>query len=261
MTSAAANSVFRQGSQLLLGVCAVAAAFLVGSALAGRSPGGETFTPLMAEHDVTFPDGHSIGVEKYEVTAAEWNACHMAGGCSEELHVRTGMTPEDTPATGLNHDDVMQYVAWINTRANLQYRLPTVEEWKFMAAPVLPKKPDPIFTDPELRWAAAYEIEGQTTRALKKKGSFSTTTEGIADLNGSVWEWTDDCYTDGNASTPRNLCPAYYAAGEHIAVLPYLTRDPARGGCAVGAPPAHLGFRLVTDRPIGTKKPAPAARG
>jgi hypothetical protein len=36
-----------------------------------------------------------------------------------------------------------------------------------------------------------------------------------------------------------------------MAVIPFLVRDPARGGCAVGAPPAHLGFRLVTD-----KKPA-----
>jgi hypothetical protein len=42
-------------------------------------------------------------------------------------------------------------------------------------------------------------------------------------------------------------CPAFYVGGEHIAVMSYLVRDPARGGCAVGTPPAHLGMRLVSD--------------
>jgi hypothetical protein len=38
--------------------------------------------------------------------------------------------------------------------------------------------------------------------------------------------------------------------GEHVAAMSYLIRNPARGGCAVGTPPAHLGLRLVSDRMV-----------
>jgi hypothetical protein len=45
-------------------------------------------------------------------------------------------------------------------------------------------------------------------------------------------------------------CPAFFVGGEHVAAMSYLERDPARGGCAVGTPPAHLGMRLVADDPF-----------
>jgi formylglycine-generating enzyme required for sulfatase activity len=117
-----------------------------------------------------------------------------------------------------------------------------------MAAEVLPHTPDPIFTDPELTWASAYLLAPQTSRTLRPQGSFETTSQGIVDLNGSVWEWTQDCYagtSQGPASADR--CPAFFVGGEHVAAVAYLVRDPARGGCAVGAPPAHLGMRLVLE--------------
>ena len=53
-------------------------------------------------------------------------------------------------------------------------------------------------------------------------------------------------------SVPAAYCAAYWAGGEHLSAMSYLIRDPARGGCAVGTPPAHLGMRLVTDTPLPT---------
>jgi formylglycine-generating enzyme required for sulfatase activity len=94
-------------------------------------------------------------------------------------------------------------------------------------------------------------LEPQTNRALRPQGSFDTTSQGIVDLNGSVWEWTMDCYAGvAGAQMSPDRCPAFYVGGEHIAVMSYLVRDPARGGCAVGTPPAHLGMRLVADRAL-----------
>jgi formylglycine-generating enzyme required for sulfatase activity len=97
--------------------------------------------------------------------------------------------------------------------------------------------------------ALAYVLEPQTNRALRPQGTFDTTSQGIVDLNGSVWEWTMECYAGaaGGQSSP-DRCPAFYVGGEHIAVMSFLVRDPARGGCAVGTPPAHLGMRLVSER-------------
>ncbi|MEO0864526.1 MAG: SUMF1/EgtB/PvdO family nonheme iron enzyme [Pseudomonadota bacterium] len=119
-----------------------------------------------------------------------------------------------------------------------------------MAEPVLPDEPDPIFTDPSLTWASAYLIEGNAPRALKPQGSFSTSPQGVADLDGSVWEWTQDCYAGSAGTADPTRCPAFFVGGEHIAAMSYLVRDPARGGCAVGTPPAHLGMRLVSDEPV-----------
>jgi formylglycine-generating enzyme required for sulfatase activity len=110
-----------------------------------------------------------------------------------------------------------------------------------MAAEVLPHTPDPIFTDPDLRWAFAYLTSPQTKRTLRPIGSFETTSQGIVDLNGSVWEWTQDCYrgeADGQVLS------------DHYPAMSFLVRDPARGGCAVRSPPAHLGMRLVSDRKV-----------
>ena len=202
--------------------------------------------PVMAERPIQH-DGSALYVQKFEVTVGEWNTCYEDGDCTLKLRPPPGKAAETTPATGLNHEDVDKYITWINNRTTHNFRLPTIAEWKAMASSVLPDAPDPTFTDPSLTWASAYMTEGNAPRALKSQGSFSQTSDGIADLDGSVWEWTRDCYAGTTKGDAAANCPAYWAGGEHIAAIPYLVRDPARGGCAVGTPPAHLGLRLVTD--------------
>jgi formylglycine-generating enzyme required for sulfatase activity len=205
--------------------------------------------PQMAERPVALPDGGNLFAMKYEVSVAQWNACYDAGACGFAVQTRPGHAPETTPATGLNHLDALAYVEWINAGTRHDFHLPTAAEWNAMAKAVLPDEPDPIFTDPSLSWASAYLTEGIAPRALKARGSFSTSPEGVADLDGSVWEWTQDCYAGVAEGVDPGRCPAYFVGGEHVAAMAYLERDPARGGCAVGAPPAHLGMRLVSDRP------------
>ena len=208
--------------------------------------------PVMAEHPIRH-SGSEFYVQKFEVTVAEWNACHEAGGCALKLRTPAEMAAEQTPATGLSHEDVEEYVDWISRSTGHEFRLPTVAEWKAMAAPILSDAPDPTFTDASLRWASTYRTENNAPRELRPRGSFSQTSEGIADLDGSVWEWTQDCYggpAGGNVDAAD--CISYWAAGEHAAALFSKVRDPARGGCAVGTPPAHLGMRLVTDSRVAS---------
>ncbi|AGI66453.1 hypothetical protein OAN307_c07260 [Octadecabacter antarcticus 307] len=226
----------------------LAVAVLIGVALHAHGP-DFVVQHVMAQSPVVLPDGTSLYVQKYEVTVAEWNVCHVAGICTLALRAAGNRSEATTPATGLSFDDVAQYVRWINTATGRNYRLPTLLEWEFMAAEVLPPTPDPVFTDPDLTWASSYLLEPQTNRALRTQGTFDTTSQGIVDLNGSVWEWTMECYAGaaGGQSSP-DRCPAFYVGGEHIAVMSFLIRDPARGGCAVGTPPAHLGMQLVSDR-------------
>lgn len=235
----------------LVAALGMAAAVIAGIALIGRGPEPvSAHLPVMAERPAAMPDGRLLYVQRHEVTIAEWNACALEGACALELRARPGHDPITTPATGVSYVDVQQYLAWINNKTGHRFRLPTAGEWNLMAASVLPEKPDPIFTDPSLTWASAYLTEGIAPRALKAQGSFSTSPEGIADLDGSVWEWTQECYSGASGEVDPARCPAFFVGGEHVAAMSYLVRDPARGGCAVGQPPAHLGLRLVSDEAI-----------
>lgn len=206
--------------------------------------------PEMAPRTVLLEDGARLWVQAAEVTVAEWNMCHEAGGCTLSFRTPPGQRADATPATGLNYLDAMEYATWISEATGHAFRLPTAGEWQQMASAVLPDEPDPIFTDPTLTWASAYLTEENRPRALKPQGSFSVSPEGVLDLDGSVWEWTQECYAGSAGPVDPSRCPAYFVGGEHVAAMSFLVRDPARGGCAVGTPPAHLGMRLVSDAPV-----------
>lgn len=235
-----------------LAMVAGAVATVLGAALLW--PGGAFFRlhdPVLDSFlPVTLADGTALYVGRTEVTLAEWAACHDDGGCS--LALRMPGDGRDYPATGVSFVDAQEYIVWFNARTGGQFRLPSKAEWYALAAEVLPPTPDPIFTAPELRWASSYLVEAPNVdRALHPTGDFSTTSAGLRDLDGNVWEWTQDCYVgDASRGDPAN-CPAFIMGGLHQSVMFYLVRDPASGGCASGLPPAHLGFRLVTESQPG----------
>jgi len=248
-TAANTTHTYPFGPSLRLAALGLLAAVIAGGALLQRAP-DPVFLPVMADRPVMLPDGRALYVQRHEVTIAEWARCVAQDACTQAVRARADQDPATTPATGLSYIDVQDYIAWINDATGHAFRLPTAVEWHVMAASVLPDEPDPIFTDPSLTWASAYLTEGTAPRALKPQGSFTTSPEGIADLDGSVWEWTQECYAGASDGTDPSRCPAFFVGGEHVAAMSYLVRDPARGGCAVGTPPAHLGMRLVSDTPV-----------
>lgn len=231
------------------GVLIGLAAAVIGAAFIPRGPDlSSPMSDIVQAELLTLQDGRQLKVQTHEVAVLEWQACYDAGYCA--LDFSRKIRDVDFPATGLSYPDAMQFVTWINTQNTLQWRLPSAAEWREISKEVMPEKADPIFTDPSLTWASSYLTEAnQTGRALRPSGAFSTTSTGITDLDGNVWEWTSDCYSgaDGKDTINPDRCPAFVLGGEHEAVMSYLIRDPARGGCAVGAPPAHLGMRLVAD--------------
>lgn len=242
-----------RSSRVWGGVAGVAVGVTISGAalLMARGPDLHVLPDMVAVPSTTQPVS-VLYVQTHEVTVAEWNRCHEEGACALLLHVPAASGDEtyQFPATGLNWVDANQYLTWINRKTGHSFRLPTYAEWFALAVTVLPETPDPIFTSPDLTWASAYLLEEDRSRRLMPSGSFDTTATGIADLDGNVWEWTQDCYAGTSGATDQANCPAFIAAGEHEAIIPFLVRDPARGGCAVGAPPAHLGMRLVSDKPL-----------
>ena len=153
-------------------------------------------------------------------------------------------TNGDFPVTGVNRFDVGEYVRWINARDAKAYRLPTADEWSAISNGLSRRKTKKLFDDPRLAWAADYGAMETVSAKVQPSGSFGAASNGVADLAGNVWEWTSTCATP--VADDRD-CPAYIAAGLHEAAVSVFIRDPAYGGCALGVPPANIGFGLVED--------------
>ncbi|WP_421695278.1 formylglycine-generating enzyme family protein [Aestuariivirga sp.] len=192
---------------------------------------------------VTLPGGTSLLVMPREVTRREWKACADAGAC-EDLTGSIAPSAPDTPMTGVNRFDVEAYLAWINGRGSTVYRLPAAPEWRAIAAGLPRKAFAKRFEDPRLAWAANYGAMETISGVIRPSGGFGTLANGIADLSGNVWEWTATCAKD---SPDPGRCPAFIVEGLHETVLSVFVRDPFSGGCAAGAPPNHVGFRLVSE--------------
>ena len=184
-------------------------------------------------------------VSRVEVTVADWQHCVKEKGCSHMPKVVGSETHQ--PITGVNWFDVNEYLHWANAKSGGSLRLPTREEWNWLNRSLVKPKPALLFDDPRMEWAAEYGKEITLGGPVRPSGSFSTTPDGVADLDGNVWEWTMSCAAAGFEGKEHSYCPAMFVEGGHEAVIPIFERNPAAGGCATGTPPTYLGLRLVAD--------------
>ena len=96
-------------------------------------------------------------------------------------------------------------------------------------------------------------------KAARPGGTFGANSNGLGDLAGNVWEWTNSCFVrislggDRERITNTN-CGVRVVEGAHRSYMTDFIRDPRSGGCAAGIPPANLGFRLVAEpsQPVAT---------
>jgi formylglycine-generating enzyme required for sulfatase activity len=108
---------------------------------------------------------------------------------------------------------------------------------------------------------AKYEADSRRDEAADREprpiGSFGINENGLADLAGNVWEWTDSCFTRnsvdqaGIAVVTGMNCGVRVVEGRHRAYVTDFIRDPRGGGCTIGTPPSNLGVRLVRDDSSG----------
>lgn len=201
--------------------------------------------------------GRPLTIMKYQVSTLDYDACTADGACPAR---ETTTAPRaDMPVTGVSYDDATLYAKWLTEKTGSLWRLPEDRELAFAAAEDFPDDALGIDADsgnPALRWLADYEREAARKRSRDPEpmpyGSFGENRSGLADFAGNVWEWTSTCNrrVDLAANVKANAvesCGVYIASGKHRAPLSSFIRDPKSGGCAVGVPPDHVGFRLVKD--------------
>ena len=206
---------------------------------------------LEAAGDAAPGEARVIHVGKYEVTIAHWEHCVAAGGCAHRPRKRRYQSA-DHPVTGVNWLDVQQYIGWLPEVTGRSFRLPKASEWDYLANDVVEQKVKKLWEDPRLAWAADYANYGlRAKKATEPVGHFSENRQGIYDLDGNVWEWTDTCWSnEGEESvheTTEQCGGSRILAGAHKTHQSEFVRHVPAGGCSIGFPPANIGFRLVLD--------------
>lgn len=190
-------------------------------------------------------------IMKYQVSRNDYAACVADGACIDVL-TGTGNTAQ----TNVNWKDATAYALWLSRQTGETWRLPTALEWQRAAGERQgDAAPDETDLDPGERMLAQYRrgvlLRGDSGPALRPRGGFGVNSNGVADLGGNVWEWTNGCmesgeiHPDGSIEERDPYCGVRIAGGRHQAAVIDFVRDASVGGCAVGLPPDHLGFRLV----------------
>ena len=198
-----------------------------------------------------------LTIMKYQVSHAEYARCVADGACAPaepEFRASHGI---DVPVTGVSYTDAEAYASWLGRQTGEAWRLPTDEELAFAAGSRFPDDALGSSANPADRWLATYRKDAERNASRdgvpKPLGHFGENELGVADFAGNVWEWSTTCRqrVDLNRSDAGGVAPSacgiYWAAGQHRAAMVFFVRNPKGGGCAVGAPPDNLGFRLVKD--------------
>jgi formylglycine-generating enzyme required for sulfatase activity len=207
---------------------------------------------------------HDLEIMKYQVSVADYALCVADKACDAPLNSRA--TGPGLPVTGVSFKDAGDYAAWLSRRTGGTWRLPSDEEWAYAAGSrfvddaLSPGRND---TDPSVRWLLKYEkyagLSEATPAEVAPRGSFGANENGLYDMSGNVWEWTESCYDRWTISDTGNPvrngkpnCGVRIAEGQHRAYITFFVKDAKGGGCSAGAPPEYLGFRLVRDAPRQT---------
>ncbi len=199
----------------------------------------------------------ALRIMKHQVMAVDYDRCVAERRCVKRTS--SGDSTTELPAVQVSWQDATAFAAWLSTKTGETWRLPTDEEWVFAAGSrfhddALLLKPS---DDPSARWLARFEKESQAPRVDERPrpiGSFGANENGLLDLSGNVWEWTNTCFTRQSLDAKRKPtgsanvnCGVRVVEGEHRTYVTDFIRDARAGGCAVGKPPSNLGFRLVRD--------------
>lgn len=221
----------------------------------GRNDGPDEEKPA---HTVNV---NSFYIDKTEVTNAQYAEFVQTTGyqapSSEEEQNWTpwvGDKPpagqEQWPVSNVSAAEAKAYAKWLSNRDGVKYRLPTEEEWEYVARDGSSAKLYP-WGD---QWVDGYANIGSSLP--KPVGSYKqgATSTGVLDLIGNVWEWTSSkaAYYPGSSSRADKNSQSMVVRGGSY-------QSKARGAEAITATSRYfvepsdkhplIGFRLVREAP------------
>jgi formylglycine-generating enzyme required for sulfatase activity len=165
-------------------------------------------------HEVCVDDFY---MGKYEVTRGQWKK--ITGSYTPTVSLCVG---DNCPVDMVNWNEIQDFISKMNSNnGGSKYRLPTEAEWEYAARSG--GKYERYSGGNDVDSVAWYNANsGEKPHAV---GTKLPNGLGIYDMNGNVWEMTNDWYAgDYYSSSPRNN-PTGPSSGEQRV---------KRGGCATG---------------------------
>jgi formylglycine-generating enzyme required for sulfatase activity/energy-coupling factor transporter ATP-binding protein EcfA2 len=158
------------------------------------------------------------------------------------------------PAVGVSWFEAEAYANWLSKKLGYEVRLPTEQEWERAARGVKGREyawegefdrtrlncAEFWGEDNNLDWNKWYDAESRKMASITQVGQFpaGATPEGVCDLSGNVWEWTDSWYEDKQVNrTVRG--GSWFLLHRHC-------RCAFRTGLVPDDFSSYIGFRLVS---------------
>ena len=184
---------------------------------------------------VTVAIPHTLVIMRRQVTAAEYRGCVEADVCPM---LDRDSAAANRPVVKVNWRDAHAYAAWLSRETGEHFRLPTDEEWAYAGASRFKDDALPETNDPGRRVLAIYarDRDNDIDREPQPIGTFGANDNGLVDVAGNVWEWTDTCFTrralDARGETGDSTvhCGVRVVEGRHRAYMTDFVRDARSGG-------------------------------
>jgi len=141
----------------------------------------------------------SFYLSKFEVTQLQYNTFLQATTKDEKSRALVKL-----PITQISWIDTQKFITWLNSVTQTKYRLPTEAEWEFSAkSNTLTNYPwgNGIGSNNANCKGCSVQKQAETPTLV---GTFKPNGLGIYDMQGNVWEWTQDCYKKNYKGTPTN---------------------------------------------------------
>lgn len=130
------------------------------------------------------------------------------------------------PAVCISHNDANAYIAWLNLRTGLDFRLPSEAEWEYAARGRTSTRfsfGNDLNTEEQCRfanggdetaksqpwWIESFSTVNCNDGAIytARVGSYLPNPFGLYDMHGNVLEWTQDCWHETYDNAPLTSRP------------------------------------------------------
>lgn len=175
------------------------------------SPANET-----GRHDDEIPQrsvrvDYQLSIGKYEVTWAEWEACVTDGGCEDNSNKKyssaksagdAGFGRGNRPVINVDWNDAQAYVRWLTDSTGETYRLLSEAEWEYAARAGSADRWS--FGDDESDLVSYGWYDSNSNSRTQPVGTKNANAFGLHDMQGNVYEWTQDCWNSSYSGAPRD---------------------------------------------------------